>query len=68
MYKVFIQIKYITEEYKQIHTQEYILRENMFYNFISKEKFISFVEKSNTNDDIANLVYSFLNFKKIYEF
>ena len=61
-------IQDITEEYKQIYTQEYILRENMFHNFILKEKIISFLEKSNVNYDIANLVYSFLNFKNIYEF
>ena len=61
-------IQDITEEYKQIYTQEYILRENMFYNFILKEKFISFVDNNNVNHDIANLVYSFLNFKNLYEF
>ena len=61
-------IQDITEEYKQIYSQEYILRENMFYNFILKENFISFVENNNVNRDIANLVYSFLNFKNIYEF
>ena len=30
-------IQDITEEYKQIYTQEYILHESMFYNFILKE-------------------------------
>ena len=61
-------IQDITEEYKQIYTQEYILRENMFYNFILKKKFISFVENTNINHDISNFVYSFLNLKNIYEF
>ena len=61
-------IQDITEEYKQIYIQEYILRENMLYNFILKENFISFVENNNINHDIANLVYSYLIFKNIYEF
>ena len=61
-------IQYITEKYKQIYTQECILRENIFYNFILKENFVSFVENNNINHDISNLIYSFLNFKNIYEF
>ena len=61
-------IQDITEEYKQIYTQEYMIRENMFCNFILKKKFISFVENNNINDDVANLVYSFLKFKNICEF
>ena len=61
-------IQDITEEYKQIYNQDYIIRENMFYNFILKKYFISFVGNNNINHDIANLIYSYLNFKNIYEF
>ena len=63
-------IQDMTEDYKQTYNQDYMIRENMFYNFILKKKFISFVENNNNNinDDVANLVYSFLNFKNIYEF
>ena len=61
-------IQDMTEDYKQIYNQDYMIRENMFYNFILKKKFISFVENNNINDDVANMVYSFLNLKNIYEF
>ena len=61
-------IQDMTEDQKQIYNQDYIIRKNLFYNFILKKKFISFVENNNINDDVANLGYSFLNFKNIYEF
>ena len=61
-------IQDMTEYYKRIYNQDYMIREKMFYNFILKKNFISFVENNNINDDVSNLVYSFLNFKNIYEF
>ena len=39
---------------------------NIAFHF--KLNFISFVENNNTNHDISNLIYSFLNFKNVYEF
>ena len=59
-------IQDMTEEYKQIYNQDYMIRENMFYNFSLKKKFISFVENNNINHDISNLIYSFLSFKNVY--
>ena len=40
----------------------------MFYNFILKKNFISFVGNNNINHDLSNSIYSFLNFKNVYEF
>ena len=36
-------IQDISEDYEQIYNQDYIIRENLFYNFILKKNFISFV-------------------------
>ena len=59
-------IQDMTEDYKQIYNQDYIIRENLFYNFILKKIFISFVGNNNLNYDLSNSIYSFLNFK--YDF
>ena len=58
-------IQDITEDNKQIYNQEYIIRENMLHDFILKKMFISFVKKNNVNHDIANLIYSYMNFKNV---
>ena len=60
-------IQDMSEDYKQIYNQEYIIRENMLHDYILKKEFISFVEKNNINHDISNLIYSYLNFKNVYE-
>ena len=59
-------IQDMSEDYEQIYNQDYIIRENLFYNFILKKNFISFVGNNNLNYDLSNSIYSFLNFK--YDF
>ena len=59
-------IQDMSEDYEQIYNQDYIIRENLFYNFILKKNFISFVGNNNINHDLSNSIYSFLNFK--YDF
>ena len=59
-------IQDIIEDHGQIYNQDYIIRENLFYNFILKKNFISFVGNNNINHDLSNSIYSFLNFK--YDF
>ena len=61
-------IQDIAKYYKQIYNQDYTIRENLFYNFILKKNFISFVGNNNINHDISNLICSFMNFKNVYEF
>ena len=59
-------IQDMSEDYEQIYNQDYIIRENLFYNFILKKISISFVGNNNINHDLSNSIYSFLNFK--YDF